>query len=775
MPITLRTNAMMVKNPATGNYDAFEGVVAPGIEELKEAIVPLQGGIVSPEQFGAKGDGETDDSQAVQDAVDAGYAVYFASNKTYYLASAVNINHDCRLIGGENTVIKTESVTENGTTTLNNAFFVTGTLKKTTTLTSDYYESRNQTTANVSNRFTLTDMDGIEIGDLMEIVAEDQYYAYSRQYYYLGGMMMVAEVYDGRIYTTIGLPFDIENTENVTVKIYSAPSVIFENLHFVSDTAQVGFRFFIEAEYCKNSTVRNCTMEKMWNGVRFYRCYNSNIDTMILGESKDDNSIGEDSYGICIESCTNTTIEKVDTIVAQEAIDLTGHIPNINTYISNCRISAACRAVGIGLHENAYNTVIEDCIVGGMALYGTAIVNRCKFINNKRPAVDTTSLTLYGSHDGRYARFHIYDCEFAEDSDTSSAIQIAKPVTQNPVQSFANVIGEVIVKNCRGGLLRINPTIDSVVTSNTVERIEIDHWSGCYEIYHTNDSVINFMDINESTFINPRWINRHTDALNFTNANFISVKSKNPQVDKLYVDITEHGGNYVLPEGVGITFTSADSSAHYVVCGRNIASNNPDDYTIGSVSGSAGGDISFTPNSDYSSALSKNESGNLVLTRPNKTTTPAIYPMVMLYVDKPVAFKISAKIKNIGETNGQTFYPYICIIDADTGKITYRGNGTSGTATADGVTITHSYAVTGNRYVFGYLGETSGVANAITEISDYFIEAVESEFESTMAYEPYRGSSRIGNGTLTSIEGKNNIMCSPASFSASFKVDRLDV
>ena len=54
---------------------------------------------VTPEEYGAVGDGVTDDSQAVQDACDAGYAVYFASGKTYYLASTVTIDHDCHLFG----------------------------------------------------------------------------------------------------------------------------------------------------------------------------------------------------------------------------------------------------------------------------------------------------------------------------------------------------------------------------------------------------------------------------------------------------------------------------------------------------------------------------------------------------------------------------------------------------------------------------------------------------------------------------------------------------
>lgn len=758
---------MKVKTVSGGKVTAYEFDSAGGGGSVDLFYV-------TPEDYGAVGDGETDDSQAVQDACDAGYAVYFASNKTYYLASNVNINHDCHLFGGENTVIKTESVTENGTTTLNNAFFVSGTLKKTTTLTTDYSENGN--TDNSGNRFTLSDMTGIDVGDLLDIVATDQYYSYARQYYYLGGTLMVANIYDGHIYTSSPLPFDIENTGNVTVKIYDAPSVTFENLNFVSDRAQVGFRFFIEIEHCKNSTVKNCTMRKMWNGMRFLKCFNSHAESVIIAESKYDNDLGTDSYGICIESCSNTKVENVHAIDAQNSIDLTGTTPNFNTYIRGCTVSSECRGAGIGMHENNYNIVVEDCEIGGMSLYGNAVVNRCKIFNNRRVGLDSTSLTLYGSHNERYANFHIYDCEFTENEDKSDGIGISRPLPQTPISSFDNVVGEVVIRNCRGGILRINPDTDVNVTSNKIKRIEIDHWRRCHEIFHTDDSTIDFLGINETTFIKKVWINKHSgDNFNFSNVGLISVKSTYPQVDKLYVDITEHGGSYVLPSGVAITFTSNDSTAHYIVCGRNIASNNPSDYRIGSVSGGTGDTVSFTENTDYTNALSVDQSGNLVVTRPNKTTGPAIFPKYMLYIDKQSAIKISAKIKNIGETDGQGFRAFLCIVDADTGKITYRNNGESAVATEQGVTINHSRSVPANSYAIGYLGMYSGIANAITEISDFYIEAVEMEFGSTMAYEPFQGSSRTGDGTLTSIEGKNNIMCSPASFSASFKVDKTDV
>ena len=170
---------------------------------------------VTPEEYGAVGDGTTDDSQAVQDACDAGYAVYFASNKTYYLASTVTIDHDCHLFGGENTVIKTKTPSSG---TINDGIVVQGTLKKTTTLTSNY-SAVGTTTANAGNRFKLTDMTDIAVGDIMVITAEDQYYNYNRPYYYLGGTLEIADITSEYLFTSDAMPWDITNSADVSVKV----------------------------------------------------------------------------------------------------------------------------------------------------------------------------------------------------------------------------------------------------------------------------------------------------------------------------------------------------------------------------------------------------------------------------------------------------------------------------------------------------------------------------------------------------------------------------
>ena len=62
---------------------------------------------VTPEMFGAKGDGLTDDTLAIQDAIDTGNPVYFAAK--IYAVSSPLIMSDCKFFGDAGATIKATS------------------------------------------------------------------------------------------------------------------------------------------------------------------------------------------------------------------------------------------------------------------------------------------------------------------------------------------------------------------------------------------------------------------------------------------------------------------------------------------------------------------------------------------------------------------------------------------------------------------------------------------------------------------------------------------
>lgn len=60
-------------------------------------------GFVTPEMFGAKGDGSTDDTQAIQTAISSGFSVLF-SNRTYCISDTVIISSPIVILGNDATI-----------------------------------------------------------------------------------------------------------------------------------------------------------------------------------------------------------------------------------------------------------------------------------------------------------------------------------------------------------------------------------------------------------------------------------------------------------------------------------------------------------------------------------------------------------------------------------------------------------------------------------------------------------------------------------------------
>ena len=729
------------------------------VEELRSAIAK-----VTPEQFGAKGDGTTDDSEAVQAACNAGYEVRFEDNKTYYLASAVTIDHDVHLVGGKNTVIKTKTPSGG---TVNNAIVVSGTLKKTTTLTTNY--SSVGTTANSGNQFTLSDMTGISIGDILVIEAQDQYYSYARQYYYLGGVLLVSDIYNSHIYTSNSLPWDIENTANVTVKIYSSPTVIIENLDFVSDLDSRGnYRYLVSMSQCKNSVIRNCNLSNMDNGVYLVNCVNTLIDCVTVSKSKYDNSLNGDGYGIVVYSCSETNIQRVLSICAQGCVSMGGNIPNINTYIRNCNITSECRAVGLDMHENSYNVVVEDCTMGGLSLYGTAFVNRCRFIKNNRSG-DNTAIVFRGSHNPKWATLNVTDCVI---DGNDIGIMLTVPIPQSPVQSFGSIIGDVGINNCKGGSLYCFVESIQGITSHTINRIAIENWTNCKEIYNQVGNHIKFLKLADVSFEEYFPINKHSSSIYLDGIEYIDYSSTNPMIHKVHVGRQTKGEVVTMPENVSIALSSNNASAKFVVCGSNLASDNADDYVVGYVSGSVGGTLTKTAaNGSGAPVISVDASGNLVYTQKNNTSEYGFYPVGMFYVKETSEITMSATIKNTGSTAGAKFYPYIAEVDCETGLVALRQNGTRVEATAEGVQSTFSYGCKKNRIAMCYFGCASAVANSVTTFEDFTITCTPYLIPVQNRNEQYTAKRLTGDGTILSLEGINNIMSSEMNFNVSYDVD----
>lgn len=83
----------------TGNYNGQISNLQQQIDDLNDGVEPIRGAYVTPEFFGAVGDGTTDDSDAINDALADGRPVVFTANKTYKCDKYLTINTNNKMYG----------------------------------------------------------------------------------------------------------------------------------------------------------------------------------------------------------------------------------------------------------------------------------------------------------------------------------------------------------------------------------------------------------------------------------------------------------------------------------------------------------------------------------------------------------------------------------------------------------------------------------------------------------------------------------------------------
>lgn len=309
-------------------------------------------GYVTPEMFGAKGDGVTDDTQAWQSAVDFGLPVK-ATRKKYKCGQinvTKNITIDCN--GAEFTCVD------------NCLFFCTGTVVKTLQNESDY--TANQTDYSISdneyNNYTGLAM--LKGTNNFELARE----------YYIGGF--VCEFYEG----TITTPYPID-VSDVSLEIIKPIMLSISNVGDIirSSGSLDTQRIFVKYGYnCKidNSVIND---SGGYGVIVFDSCFNCSVERSSITNK----SLGGVPYSYTVALLNSSFCSVRDCYINNNdwhCITTGDSYLCYHNVVDNCALYSDVQ-FAFADHENALNTIVTNSVCTGIVIGGMGVVDNCNIVS----------------------------------------------------------------------------------------------------------------------------------------------------------------------------------------------------------------------------------------------------------------------------------------------------------------------------------------------------------------------------------------------------------
>ena len=321
---------------------------------------------VNVKEFGAVGDGVTDDTAAIQAAIDsltAGGVLSFPTSQ-YKLSSAITVpqvdNLTMDLQGSE-------LIIDGGYA----AIQYVDTVSAGTSITSfNIQRGRTYIQCNSSG-----DASAFSAGDLIQLKTTAPWYQDDRGSTYKGELHIVERVSGDAVYVK-GLIYDNYNVSTEATSIaklnkienFSIKNGVITNNRTSANNGGLTLYSLI------NGTVDNLIVDgHSLTGILFKQCYGGRITDCSINKSNDEGT----GYGVQLAGCTNTQVTQSNFSQCRRGVDVSGIYPSHNCVVSHNHVdgsglgtegtdlSTLSGASGYGSHAQAVGTVYDNNIVIG--------------------------------------------------------------------------------------------------------------------------------------------------------------------------------------------------------------------------------------------------------------------------------------------------------------------------------------------------------------------------------------------------------------------------